>query len=204
MGVRRIAWCFVGALGVVIVLALAHGPHRAGQLAGMTASSDSAMPPANIPLPPGEWEATGVVTKVLPPGLNTNEPEGEILKRPWTFRTVCHESCRTMFLRQTLYGPSRTSLVRHGSVYVANFPPVTVPCFYWRGWTGPRPPYGKSYDSYRLARAGGHTEIVAIEHRLSTGCEGETSDVTRWRAARTPPAGEGRTTVADGRRLGWR
>src|SRR5262245_62072541 len=60
-------------------------------------SSDSAgLGPANIPLPPGEWAATGVV---LRQDAWSNQPVGAVLKRPWTFRKSCQSSCRTLFLR---------------------------------------------------------------------------------------------------------
>jgi hypothetical protein len=36
--------------------------------------------PANLPLPPGEWTATGTV---LSGGSFINEPTGTVLKRPW-------------------------------------------------------------------------------------------------------------------------
>src|SRR6185437_8572914 len=77
--------------------------------------------PANVPLPPGKWAATGTVLKGE---KMSNEPPGTVLKRPWTFRKVCNPSCHRVFLRWTLYGPSITRLVPHGSFYTANFPPV--------------------------------------------------------------------------------
>ncbi len=94
----------------------------------------------NIPLPPGQWTATGTVLKEV---NIADEPAGTTLKRPWTFKTVCQSSCHTLFLRQTLYGPSETTLTAHDGIYTATFPPVTVPCATAPGSSG-------LYDSYTL------------------------------------------------------
>lgn len=142
--------------------------------------------PANIPLPSGGWDATGRVIWV-PPKVLTNEPPGAVLRRPWSFRRVCVRSCRIVFSRWTLYGPSVTVLVMHGRAFTAKFPPVTVPCAYPRGSSYPRRRYGQSHDSYRLWWSHDHTQIHAIEHRTETGCyrTPDPPDVTRWRASRS-------------------
>lgn len=163
-----------------------------------TQGSDPAGPdvsnlgPANVPLPPGEWAATGIVQKGTP---LSNQPPGTVLKRPWTFKKTCIPSCRRMFLRWTLYGPSVTRLVAHGGFFTAKFPPVEVPCTYPRGSSYTRHRFGQSHDSYRLRWSADGRRINAVEYRLETGCypTPDPPDVTRWTAVRAsrPPAPPG-------------
>jgi hypothetical protein len=146
--------------------------------------------PANRPLPPGAWKAIGVVTSQ--PATYSNQPVGAVLKRPWTFVKSCKSSCHTLFLRQTLYGPSATELVpTAGGLFTAVFPPVTVPCYYTRDYSGPRHPFGQSHDSYKLWWSADRGEIHAVELRTQTGCypTAEAPDVTRWRATRASAGG---------------
>jgi hypothetical protein len=85
-----------------------------------------------------------------------------------------------------LYGPSVTWLVKHGDRFTADFPPVTVPCAYPRGSSYPRHSSGQSHDSYKLRWSHDHSTLLAVEHRVQTGCYAGTStpDLTRWRAAK--------------------
>jgi hypothetical protein len=172
-------------LGVVLGLWLLRGDPG-----GPQASSPHDAPnlgPANIPLPPGEWEATGRVVWVAP-NVSTNQPAGTILKRPWSFHRVCHGTCRVMFARWTLYGPSVTRLAKQGRFFIARFPPVRVPCAYPRGSSYPRHRYGQSHDRYRLWWSDDGATIRAVEQRTQTGCYGRADppDLTRWRATRVP------------------
>jgi hypothetical protein len=143
------------------------------------------MGPPNKPLPPGEWEATGVV--VGERASYSNEPVGTVLKRPWTFRKICNSSCHRVFFRQTLYGPSVTRLIpAGGGRYTAAFPPVTVPCYYTRDYPHARHPFGQSHDSYKLWWSANREKIRAVEHQTQTGCyrTEEPPSVTRWFATR--------------------
>jgi hypothetical protein len=144
--------------------------------------------PANVPLPPGEWAATGIVQRGPEA---SNQPPGTMLKRPWSFRKRCDPACRILFLRWTLYGPSVTRLVAHGGFFTAKFPPVRVPCVYPRGSSYVRHPYGESHDSYRLWWSADGRRIDAVEHRVETGCypTPEPPDLTRWTAVRARPSG---------------
>lgn len=143
--------------------------------------------PANIPLPQGEWEATGRVVWVQQ-GTITNQPVGAMLKRSWDFHRVCHSTCKIAFFRWTLYGPSATWLVRHGRFFTARFPPVKVPCSYPRGSSYTRHLSGQSHDYYRLWLSSDGSRIQAIEHRTQIGCyrTPDRPDITRWQATRSP------------------
>jgi hypothetical protein len=136
------------------------------------------MGPPNRPLPPGQWEATG---KVLVERVHwSNEPVGTVLKRPWTFNTVCEPACRKIFFRQTLYGPSETQLEPRGQVFTARFPPVRIPCYYpTHGYSGIMRAYGQSHDVYRLWWSSDRTRIHALERQVQTGCY-KTSDPPTW------------------------
>lgn len=141
--------------------------------------------PADPPHLEGDWAATGEVQWV-DPDVNSTQPPGTILNRPWNFEEVCNGPCRIAFARGTLYGPSVTWLVPDGSGYTADFPPVQVPCAYPRGSAYDRQPYGYSHDQYRLWWSQDHTKLLAIEHRTQTGCYStpERPDTTRWQAVR--------------------
>jgi hypothetical protein len=150
--------------------------------------------PANIPLPQGGWGATGRVAWVSPNAM-TNQPPGTVLKRPWDFHKVCRGTCKIVFSRWTLYGPSATWLVKHGRFFTARFPPVRVPCSYPRGSSYPHRLFGQSHDYYKLWWSSDGSQIRATEHRTQTGCyrTPDPPDVTRWQATRatrrTPAAG---------------
>jgi hypothetical protein len=135
-----------------------------------------------VQLPPGAWTANGVV---LAAANSADEPRGTTLaSRPWTFIRVCRQACRTLFLRQTLYGPSETEVVEHDGYYAAAFPPVTVPCAHYPGEDAGT---GMSYDTYKLWWSNDHGQIRATEHgkTLSRNCPGSNTD--RWVATRTNP-----------------
>ncbi|HVV88950.1 MAG TPA: DUF6159 family protein, partial [Solirubrobacterales bacterium] len=180
----------IGALALMVgllVLGAILGRHRSDSRPSAGANDARAMGPANRPLPPGEWEATGVKLTGVP-GY-TNEPAGTVLYRPWTFVKDCRHSCRIFFFRQTLYGPSVTKLVQIGrNRYVANFPGVRVPCAYQGTYTGPRRSFGRSHDRYRLYGRLSGNELHATEWQSESGCypgEPEPPDVTKWRAIRS-------------------
>lgn len=132
--------------------------------------------------PSGAWEATGIVVYV-PPSVDSTQPEGTVVKRPWKFTRVCRGECKVIFTRGTLYGPSTTTLVARGKRFIANFPPVEVPCAYHRSYSGPRHLSGESHDAYVLWWEG-NSQLRAVEHRTETGCNPTTDppDVTRWRS----------------------
>lgn len=142
-----------------------------------------------LPLPSGGWDATGRVVSVEP-NVDSNQPPGTVLERPWSFEEVCQETCKVVFSRMTLYGLSVTWLLRRDNVFVAKFPPVTVPCSYPRGSSYPRHVSGESHDEYELWWSDDGTRLESIEHRVQTGCYPPPNppDVTRWEA--TPIAGE--------------
>jgi len=181
------------ALVTVACLLLFRGLARdsAGVPRSSSASSEHyarSLGPANIPLPPGRWEATGTIVWVAP-NVMTNQPPGTVLRRPWNFHSVCRGTCKLVFSRWTLYGPSVTPLVKHGRFFIAQFPPVEVPCAYPRGSSYPRHPFGQSHDRYKLWWSSDRTEIYAIERRIQTGCyRTPDPDVTRWHAIRATPA----------------
>jgi hypothetical protein len=143
--------------------------------------------PANKPLPPGEWEASGVVIRALGPG--SNEPVGAVLKRPWTFKRTCAASCARVFFRQTLFGSSVTKLVPIGRAgYTATFPPVSVPCVYVPDYQGVRHASGQDHDSYTLWWSPNAREISAVEFQTETGCyppNGNPPAKILWKAFRT-------------------
>ncbi len=137
------------------------------------------------PPPSGLWAATGTVLSAV--NLAGSAP-GAVLKRPWAFRTTCTPSrCKTMFLRETLYGPSRTVLVAHRGYYTARFPPVAVPC------SGTGRFLGRLHDSYTLWWSANRQHLLAVQHqRGDGGCGLPSRQTTRWTAARIhtepPPA----------------
>jgi hypothetical protein len=135
----------------------------------------------DIPLPPGGWTATGTVREAV---NSADEPAGTVLVRPWTFVKVCRTSCRTLFLRQTLYGPSETVLVAHDGFYAAVFPPVTVPCAHYPGEDAGT---AQSYDTYTLRWSANRQQILAAEQQksVSRSCSG--THTTSWVATRTNP-----------------
>lgn len=142
--------------------------------------------PGSVPLPhvhlqPGEWTATGKVHMAV---NSADEPAGTVLMRPWTFKRVCHTSCRTLFLRQTLYGPSETMVVAHDGFYTAAFPPVTVPCAHYPGEDAGT---AQSYDTYTLRWAADHQRIIGVEQQrsVSRNCPGKQTDT--WLATRNDP-----------------
>jgi hypothetical protein len=133
--------------------------------------------PASTSLRPGQWTATGKVVSALNVAGN---PAARVLKRPWTFTTVCEPSCRTMFLRQTLDGPSETVLIARHGFYAASFTPVKVRCVH---------PAGSSdqlFDSYTLRWSSNTRLIFALEQQRGVGsCP--SAQTTSWTAARTDP-----------------
>lgn len=151
----------------------------------VTTGSPDVLPAADPPHLEGDWVATGEVQWV-DPDVNSSQPIGTILKRPWSFEEVCRGPCRIAFARGTLYGPSVTWLVEDGSAYTADFPPVQVPCAYPSGSSYDRQSYGYSHDEYRLWWSQDHKKLMASEHRTQTGCYStpERPDTTRWQAVR--------------------
>jgi hypothetical protein len=136
----------------------------------------------DVQLPPGQWTATGTVLRAL---NSADEPAGTKLVRPWTFTKLCDPACRTLFLRQTLYGPSETVLVaRHGS-YEAAFPPVTVPCAHYPGEDAGT---AQSYDTYRLTWSADRQQVLAVSHQRAIGRSCPGSHTASWLATRTDPA----------------
>jgi len=131
----------------------------------------------------GRWSATGTVLSAV---HLAGQPRGTVLKRPWAFKKVCKPTgCRTLFLRETLYGPSITTLVPHHGFYTAAFPPVAVPCTGPQGTTPGRP--GRLHDTYRLGWSTDHQRLLAIEHQIgppSRGCGPRSTQTTRWSATR--------------------
>jgi hypothetical protein len=181
LGSRALAVVVVVLAALVVFGLIRHGSTQ-------RAAGGSSMGPANRPLPPGEWEATGTVVKGQSAQF-TNEPIGTVLHRPWSFETVCKGTCQIVFLRQTLYGPSATELIAAGSDrYTASFPPVRVPCAYTATYSGPRRPFGESHDYYVLYGDPGGSELTATEQQVQTGCYPGTEPpgLTRWHAVRSP------------------
>jgi hypothetical protein len=155
-----------------------------------SSAPDFGLPPPNAALPKLGWAARGVVIKE--PVRRSSAPVGTVLNRPWSFHRECNLKCRIIFLRFTLYGPSVTSLVRSGEVYIAKFPPVRVHCYYLRGSRYPRERhyFGASHDSYTLWWSPDGSRITAIERQYETGCypPPRPVDITRWHAVRDPGA----------------
>src|SRR5690348_14473797 len=56
--------------------------------------------PAEEPSLEGDWAARGEVQWV-DPGVNSTQPPGTILNRPWSFQEICRASCRVAFARGT-------------------------------------------------------------------------------------------------------
>ena len=114
--------------------------------------------------------------------MNSNQPEGTTLKRPWSFKEVCADTCKIAFRRETLYGPSATWLVPHESFFTAEFPAVTVPCAYPEDSTYEQHPTGESHDTYKLWLTA-DDNIEAVEQRLETGCypTPDPPNITRWK-----------------------
>lgn len=133
------------------------------------------------PIPTGRWDAKGTV---LSSENLANQHTGDILERPWGFVTVCKLGrCRTIFVRGTLYGISKTALVPHHGYYTAAFPPVAVPCLGPGGRTPGRP--GRLYDTYRLSWSADGRRLHAMEHQVGAGRCGPVSRQTvRWTARR--------------------
>jgi hypothetical protein len=146
--------------------------------------SEGSVPPPNVSLPPGEWTAIGKdreTRNVADARAGTTEV------RPWTFKHVCANTCRTVFLRQTLYGPSATVLVDHHGIYIARFPPVRVPCAHY-----PRENAGTalSFDTYTLRWSANRQQLVGVSRSRGVGqCPGEIT--TSWRATRNVPTAPG-------------
>jgi len=135
----------------------------------------------DIRMPPGEWTATGTVLRAV---NSADEPVGTRLVRSWTFSRICDPRCQTVFLRQTLYGPSKTVVVAHHGLYTAAFPPVTVPCAHYPGEDAGT---AQSYDTYTLWWSHDRRQIIAREqnHSVSQNCPG--AQTNRWVATRTDP-----------------
>ncbi len=135
----------------------------------------------DVRLPPGDWTATGTVRQAV---NSADEPAGTVIVRPWTFKKVCSVSCHTLFLRQTLYGPSETVLVAHGGSYTAAFPPVTVPCAHYPGEDAGT---AQSYATYMLHWSADRQQLLAVERQssISRYCSG--TQTTTWVATRTDP-----------------
>jgi hypothetical protein len=137
------------------------------------------VPLPHVALPPGEWTATGTV---LRESNSADEPVGTVLKRPWTFTKICEPSCRTLFLRQTLYGPSETVVIARHGFYTAAFPPVTVPCAHPPGEsTGT----AQTYARYTLRWSANHEQLLAVEQKRSTSSSCPGTQTNRWVATRT-------------------
>lgn len=165
----------------------------AGLLAGIAGCGVGGLVPArppirpgsvalpDTPLPPGEWTATGTVRKAV---NSADEPAGTVIVRPWTFKKVCGISCHTLFLRQTLYGPSETVLVARDGSYIAAFPPVSVPCAHYPGEDAGT---AQSYDVYTLRWSANRQQILAVEQQssISRHCNGRQTN--SWVATRTNP-----------------
>lgn len=131
------------------------------------------------PPPSGQWVATGLVQSSAHV-LDSNA--GEVIKRPWAFIRVCkHSWCRTLFLRQTLYGPSKTLLVSHHGFFTAAFPSVKTPCPTPGGVPPPRFA-GRNTDRYQLWWSANRQRLLAIEHSTDHGCGSPTpaKETTRW------------------------
>jgi hypothetical protein len=135
-------------------------------------------------LAPGGWTATGTVVQAV---NNADQPTGHVLVRPWTFIKQCASSCRTLFLRQTLYGPSLTTVSAHAGFYVAAFPPVTVPCAHYEGEDAGTE---QSYDTYRLWWSADRGQLYAVSGARSVGRRCPGSQTIRWVATRTNPTKE--------------
>lgn len=157
--------------------------------AAATAQGAAEPAAATPPFPSGSWDATGRIVSVEP-NVDSNQPVGTALRRPWSFEEVCQETCKVVFSRMTLYGPSLTWLLQRGTLFVAKFPPVTVPCSYPREYTGPRQISGESHDEYELWWSDDGTRLEASEQRVQTGCYPPPNlpDETHWEAS--PVAGE--------------
>lgn len=166
---------------LAVLVAGAVGCSGIGSTPARPAIRPGSVPLPNITLPPGQWTAIGTV---LAAANSADEPPGRKLTRPWTFAKVCDPACRTLFLRQTLYGPSETVLVAHHGFYTAAFPPVTVPCAHYPGEDAGT---AQSYDTFTLWWSANRREILAVEHSrsISRSCPGANTD--RWVATRTEP-----------------
>jgi hypothetical protein len=164
-----------------------HLPERSVDPEESVAASDDEREPAETTEEgfAGPWEAIGEVVYV-PPNVNSNQPVGSIRERPWSFEEVCRARCEIVFTRGTLYGPSVTRLVKRGRFFIADFPPVEVPCSYPPGSSYPRRSSGQSHSRYKLRWSNDRTQLRAVEHRFQTGCYPTTDppDVTHWVATR--------------------
>jgi len=116
---------------------------------------------------------------------SADEPAGTRLIRPWTFRKVCARECRTLFLRQTLYGPSETVLVANHGIYTAVFPPVTTACAHYPGEDAGT---AQSHDTYTLWWSHDRRHIIAVEHQRSVSENCPNTQTDRWVATRTEAA----------------
>jgi hypothetical protein len=184
----------VGSAAVAAVLAIGGCGASVGNSEYVVPNHGLGLP--NKPLPPGEWNAVGVVTAVGNPSTYTDEPVGAVLHRPWTFEESCDSSCHKVFFRQTLYGPSETTLVASGPErYAASFPPVVVPCSYTREYESEYPDElheaGESHDEYEVWWSDHGTVAHAIEHTQQSGCYPGTEppDTIEWTATREGSAG---------------
>lgn len=164
-------------------LAQCDGCVGAGSTSARPPIAPGSVPMPNVSLPPGLWTANGTVLAAV---NSADEPAGTKLVRPWTFFKVCNPSCRTIFLRQTLYGPSETVLIAHANSYAAAFPPVTVPCAHYPGEDAGT---AESYDTYRLSWSLNHQQVSAVERDYTTGgsCGGSSTQTTSWVATRVNP-----------------
>jgi hypothetical protein len=137
----------------------------------------------DVQFAPGEWTATGTI-------LETDAADarpGEDIVRPWDFRRICeNHSCRTIFIRQTLYGPRETPLEARGGRYVGVFPPEPTPCPHYPGEDAGT---SQNYSTFTLWWSANHQAVFAMEHERYVGrnCGGGTESV-RWTARRTNPS----------------
>lgn len=132
-------------------------------------------------LPAGAWTAVGRVTRVH--GY-LHRRAGEVLIRPWSFTTLCHEGvgCRTSFFRLTDSGPSTTLLVPHRGYFTADFPPVSVRCLGAgnRGMAPGTP--GRMYSSYKLWWSADRKTLIGAERSASHDRCVPAGSQTHWMA----------------------
>jgi hypothetical protein len=171
---------------VLVLLAVALATSAVGCASAAINSARPPIPPGSVRLPDvrlpaGQWTASGTV---LRSANSADEPAGTKLVRSWTFGKTCDPACRTIFLRQTLYGPSETIVTSRHGFYTAVFPPVTVPCAHYPGEDAGT---AQSYDTYTLRWSPDRQQIIAIEHQHGVSQTCPDTQANRWVATRTEP-----------------
>lgn len=172
------------------------GPFATTAVAAPTPSvaTDAAGAVASGELPSGHWNWQLVAT-------GTDQRTGEADVRAWDLWRACGTGagCHLELARQVLTRSAptgttdRTALALassspDGSLYRANFAPVTTTCWYQSdgAWHSAA---ASQTDSFTLQWSVGTRSLIAVETSTTRGCPGGASiDSQRWSAARVPAA----------------